>query len=214
MGNHLRTVRLETGGGQLRGVLRRPPDATDLVVLVSGDCGVAQASPEQELAAELTDRGMATLAVDLLTPEEASERHNRRDLDLLCDRLDAVAAWLDEQESTASLDVALYGTHTGAAAVLRFLDGASGPVEAVGLHNGRLDLVGAFPNGTEVPMFYSADSDRDFSTRVTERFDEILDGTPVHTEFVVAEERQALVSRTAEWFYARLHRAERSARQV
>jgi dienelactone hydrolase len=95
----------------------------------------------------LSDGGLATLLVDLLTQEEERRdlrtRELRFDVELLAGRLLAAAAWAGEDERTRGLPLGLFGASTGAAAAL--LAAARGPaaVRAIVSRGGRPDLAGA-----------------------------------------------------------------------
>ena len=76
-----RAVRLGPLG--LPGDLRRPEQASGLVVFVHGS-GSSRLSPRNRyVAATLNDRGLATLLFDLLTEDEAVDRRRVFDIPLL-----------------------------------------------------------------------------------------------------------------------------------
>jgi dienelactone hydrolase len=98
------------------------------------------------VAAVLQDAGLATVLVDLLTPQE--ERIDSRsgelrfNIALLAGRVISVTEWLVEHEPTAGLPVGLFGASTGAAAAL-VAAAALPTVAAVVSRGGRPDLAGA-----------------------------------------------------------------------
>jgi putative phosphoribosyl transferase len=141
-----RSVRVDIGGRWLVGDLAIPPRAYGLVLFAHGS-GSGRLSPRnQHVARTLDDRGLATLLIDLLTEqEELIDRrtaHLRFDIDLLADRLTAVADWIHGDEEVSPLPIGLFGASTGAAAAL--ITAARRPrlVAAVVSRGGRPDLAG------------------------------------------------------------------------
>jgi dienelactone hydrolase len=94
----------------------------------------------------LNEAKLATLLIDLLTPEEETldlrTAHLRFDIDLLAERLIAATDWLTENPDTRQLRVGYFGASTGAGAAL--VAGAERPdvVGAVVSRGGRPDMAG------------------------------------------------------------------------
>jgi putative phosphoribosyl transferase len=88
----------------------------------------------------LNDAGIATLLLDLLTAEEADERRNVFDVELLAARLLAATRWLGEQAESEGLPICYFGASTGAAAALRAAAELGEEVRAVVSRGGRPDL--------------------------------------------------------------------------
>ena len=108
--------------GAIRGDLLVPDGAGGVVVFAHGSGSSRRSRRNQEVAAHLRRRGLATLLFDLLTEaEELADRdtgHLRFDIDLLAERVGlTVTAVLDDAE-TRALPVGLFGASTGAAAAL------------------------------------------------------------------------------------------------
>src|SRR5436190_23847925 len=88
----------------LAGDLAIPPEAAGLVLFAHGS-GSSRHSPRNRLVARaLQERRLATLLMDLLTPEEeiADRRtaHLRFNVAMLAERLVAIAEWLRGQTTT------------------------------------------------------------------------------------------------------------------
>ncbi|TMA19671.1 MAG: alpha/beta hydrolase [Deltaproteobacteria bacterium] len=99
------------------------PDSARGVVLFAHGSGSSRFSPRNRFVAEALQRArLATLLIDLLTPQEEEEerftRHLRFDIGLLADRLGGALEWLARETETETLPVDLYGSSTGAAAAL------------------------------------------------------------------------------------------------
>jgi putative phosphoribosyl transferase len=80
---------------------------------------------------------------DLLLPDEAANRRNVFDIDLLAKRLLAATAWLRAEDDTRDLRLGYFGASTGAAAALVAAGRAEAPIDAVVSRGGRPDLAGA-----------------------------------------------------------------------
>lgn len=140
-------VRVPVAAGQwLDGDLNVPERARGVVIFAHGSGSSRHSPRNQFVAGVLVARGMATLLMDLLTPEEdAVDRqtaHLRFDIALLADRLVATLDWRRGQAAIAALPVGLFGASTGAGAAL--LSAARRPrdVAAVVSRGGRPDLAG------------------------------------------------------------------------
>jgi pimeloyl-ACP methyl ester carboxylesterase len=117
------------------------------VVLFAHGSGSSRHSPRNRyVAAELGHAGLATVLVDLLTPDEervdARTAKLRFDIDRLAVRTSALADWVSEQEPTAGLRIGLFGASTGAAAALIAAAARPNTVSAVVSRGGRPDLAG------------------------------------------------------------------------
>jgi putative phosphoribosyl transferase len=85
---------------------------------------------------------MATLLLDLLTHEEAGDRRNVFDVELLAERLLVATRWCEAQPETEALPVGYFGASTGAAATLRAAADPGARVRAIVSRGGRPDLAG------------------------------------------------------------------------
>jgi len=117
------------------------------VVLFAHGSGSSRLSPRnRHVARVLNEAALATLLVDLLTPEEeaidARKAHLRFDIGLLAERLVAATDWLTAHPDTRDLRVGYFGASTGAAAALVAAAARSGAVGAVVSRGGRPDLAG------------------------------------------------------------------------
>ena len=148
-----REVRLPAGAATLKGNLGIPKDARGVVLFAHGS-GSGRHSPRNRYVAEvLREAGLATLLVDLLTPEEEEvdlrTRHLRFDIGLLADRLAAATDWVIENSSTQNLRVGYFGASTGAGAALVAAAELPRQVGAIVSRGGRPDLAGeALPRVT------------------------------------------------------------------
>ena len=132
---------VEIGALALKGLLGAPEKASALVIFAHGS-GSGRLSPRNSYVAEALRRsGLATLLLDLLTPEEESLRSNVFDIPLLAQRLLLATAWAREQAETAQLPIGYFGASTGAGAAL-VAAADDRRIFAVVSRGGRPDLAG------------------------------------------------------------------------
>jgi pimeloyl-ACP methyl ester carboxylesterase len=134
-------VSIPAEGLKLEGELVVPSNASGVVAFAHGS-GSSRHSPRNRyVAAELHKARLATLLLDLLTEEEAEDRENVFDIELLARRLLCASRWLAAGAQTKSLRIGYFGASTGAAAAL--LAAAQEPerVSAVVSRGGRPDIV-------------------------------------------------------------------------
>jgi putative phosphoribosyl transferase len=135
-------VDVQAGPVRLAGHLTVPEAAVGVVVLAHGS-GSSRHSPRNRfVAAVLNGAGLATLLVDLLSPEEELVRAKVFDIELLAVRLVEVTAWLPGQPETQQLPVGYFGASTGAAAALWASAQPDAHIAAVVSRGGRPDLAG------------------------------------------------------------------------
>lgn len=132
--------RVQIGPQALEGDLIVPPQARGLVVFAHGSGSSRRSPRNQQVARALNDEDLATLLFDLLQPDEAEDRRNVFDIELLGQRIVEAIDWLDRRPALANLPLGLFGASTGAAAAL--VGAAERPkrVKAVVSRGGRPDL--------------------------------------------------------------------------
>ena len=140
------SVRVRAGAVTLDGDLSLPDGARAIVLFAHGS-GSSRLSPRNRHVADLlNEAGLATLLVDLLTPEEevtdARTARLRFDIRLLAERLVEVTDWLRERAETRGLRLGYFGASTGAAAALVAAAMRPEAVDAIVSRGGRPDLAG------------------------------------------------------------------------
>lgn len=141
-----RAVTIPIDGTHLSGDLAIPRTARGLVVFAHGS-GSSRHSPRNRfVASELQNGLLATLLLDLLTPEEervdVRTGNLRFDIELLADRLVAALEWARHEPKTRDLRVGLFGASTGGGAALVAAALRPEVVGAVVSRGGRPDLAG------------------------------------------------------------------------
>jgi putative phosphoribosyl transferase len=136
------TVEIDIAPRRLKGLLGVPAGADGLVIFAHGS-GSGRLSPRNNrVAAALREVGLATLLLDLLTPEEERDRANVFDIALLASRLSLATEWSVSAPETAHLSIGYFGASTGAGAALVAAASPRSPVAAVVSRGGRPDLAG------------------------------------------------------------------------
>ena len=141
-----REVRVPAGPVALDGNLGIPDETRGIVLFAHGSGSGRHSPRNRQVAQALREAGLATLLIDLLTPEEEEvdlqTRHLRFDVGLLAERLVGVTDWLVQDPRTHNLCVGYFGASTGAGAALVAAAERSGLVGAVVSRGGRPDLAG------------------------------------------------------------------------
>ena len=123
-----------------------PDDATGVVVFAHGSGSSRHSVRNRAVAGRLQEAALATLLLDLLTPEEeavdARTGEHRFDVGLLATRLAAAAEWVAGRPELGALPIGYFGASTGAAGAL--IAAAEHPerIGAVVSRGGRVDLAG------------------------------------------------------------------------
>jgi putative phosphoribosyl transferase len=110
-------VMVPVGGVTIEGNLRRPEAARGVVLFAHGS-GSSRSSPRNRAVAEvLNEAKLATLLLDLLTPDEelvdSRTAHLRFDIPLLAERLVGATDWLARDPVTRALRIGYFGASTG-----------------------------------------------------------------------------------------------------
>jgi len=139
----------------LEGNLTFPEGARGIVLFAHGSGSSRHSSRNRFVAAELQRHGLATLLIDLLTPEEEEidlkTRRLRFDIGLLAGRLVTTTDWLTHEPDTRDLKIGYFGASTGAAAALLAAAERPESVGAVVSRGGRPDLAGAALSSVKAP---------------------------------------------------------------
>jgi len=141
-----RAIRVPVGAVTLDGDLSAPERARGVVLFAHGS-GSSRLSPRNRYVARLLNEAkLATVLLDLLTPDEEAidlrTAHLRFDIGLLSERLVAATDWLMQRAETRHLPVGYFGASTGAGAALVAAAERPEAVRAVVSRGGRPDIAG------------------------------------------------------------------------
>jgi pimeloyl-ACP methyl ester carboxylesterase len=142
----LRAVQIPDGSAVLNADLRLPADPLGLVVFAHGSGSSRHSARNRQVAEALDEAALATVLLDLLTPEEESidqfTREFRFDIPHLGRRVVAAVEWVAEQRELQRLPIGYFGASTGAAAALIAAAERPHRSAAVVSRGGRPDLAG------------------------------------------------------------------------
>lgn len=142
-----RAVRVTAGPVTLDGDLNLPDGAQGVVLFAHGSGSGRHSSRNRRVARMLNEANLATLLIDLLTPDEEAidlrTAHLRFDIGLLANRLVSATDWLEHYPETRHLPIGYFGASTGAAAALVAAAERPDQVRAIVSRGGRPDLAGA-----------------------------------------------------------------------
>jgi putative phosphoribosyl transferase len=148
---HEHPLRITKRGITLEGILGLPVGPRGVIVFAHGS-GSGRLSPRNNFVARHLQRaGLATLLLDLLTKDEAGDRRNVFDIDLLADRLLLAKGWLEEEPRTSKIGIGYFGASTGAGAALQAAAREPSNVKAVVSRGGRPDLAESYLPSVTAP---------------------------------------------------------------
>lgn len=140
-------VRVPVGNRYLNGYVGMPAQPHGLVVFAHGSGSSRHSPRNQYVAGALERRELATLLIDLLTPQEEAiddrTGQYRFEIPMLAGRLVTIVEWVQRRYETASLPIGLFGASTGAGAALIAAADRPYGIMAVVSRGGRPDLAGA-----------------------------------------------------------------------
>lgn len=210
-----REVSVLLGPDAIHGSLVIPRTAAGVVALAHASSGGRGDGWSQALARSFQRRGLATLAMDLLTADESA--HD--DVELIAARMTAVEEWLATHDDTSRLGVGWLATDVAAAAALRAAAARPRDVYAIVSVGGRPDLAGddVLPDVHAPTLVILGSEDRglkDLARSVLDRLEAEGRLATVRTESArIVEDERAMgeVARLAgEWFVRHLVGPERT----
>jgi putative phosphoribosyl transferase len=170
-----REVRIPIAG--ILGDVTLPARPQGLVIFAHGS-GSSRFSPRnRQVAQRLTERGLATLLLDLLQYGEESDRTNVFDVGLLSQRLVRATLWAQRQADLGSLPIGYFGASTGTAAALAAAAELPGRIAAVVSRGGRPDLAAHYLPAVTAPVLLIVGSRDDAVLELNREARELLQAT-------------------------------------
>jgi pimeloyl-ACP methyl ester carboxylesterase len=130
----------------LAGNLLIPRGATGIVLFAHGSGSSRFSTRNRSVASFLREGALATLLIDLLTPEEERiddvTAQMRFDIGMLAGRLVSTAEWLGQRPEAKQLRLGVFGASTGGGAALVAAARRPERIHAVVSRGGRPDLAG------------------------------------------------------------------------
>lgn len=140
---------IDTEQNMIEGNLNLPNFGTSIkgIVIFAHGSGSSRHSPRSKYVAQvLNNVSIATLVVDLLTPEEETvdnlTREHRFNITLLAQRLISCTDWILQNPELKKLRIGYFGASTGAAAALVASAARPNVISAIVSRGGRPDLAG------------------------------------------------------------------------
>ncbi|MDX1621189.1 MAG: dienelactone hydrolase family protein [Nitriliruptorales bacterium] len=202
-------VDVTVDGVELPGYLNVPDDATGIVIFAHGSGSSRNSPRNQQVAAGLEERGLATLLFDLLTPSEGQDRNNVFDIELLAERVVGAIDWTADRDDVGDLRVGLFGASTGAAAALDGAAACGERVRAVVSRGGRPDLASRLDDVVQPVLLIVGGADqqvlelnRSAARRLAEHEVEVVPGAG-HL-FEGPGELEQVTAAAADWFRTHL----------
>jgi putative phosphoribosyl transferase len=141
---------------EVEGILSVPTDVCGIVLFAHGSGSTHRSPRNRQVADVLNEAGLATLLIDLLTPDEQQVDFQtarlRFDIPFLAGRLTDIADWVRDQRELHDLPFGLFGASTGAAAALLTAVDRPGIVRAVVSRGGRPDLAADALERVQAPV--------------------------------------------------------------
>jgi putative phosphoribosyl transferase len=164
-----REIVVPAGHRRLPGTLSLPEGARGVVAFAHGS-GSGRFSPRNQFVAGVIQQGgVATLLFDLLEEEEADNRRNVFDINLLASRLQCAADWLRGDPETREMSLGYFGASTGAAAALVADARYPTKVGAIVSRGGRPDLAGDELGAVKAPTLLIVGGDDDVVIQLNEQ---------------------------------------------
>lgn len=149
---HTENLTIYDGPTALRARLMTPKNMKALVIFSHGAGSSYQSMRNIFVADALSQQGFATLLFDLLTSEDAAERKNVFDIELLSRRLQVATDWAIERFQDTQPPIAYFGASTGAAAALTAAATIEHRVFAIVSRGGRPDLARTSLFDLDIPV--------------------------------------------------------------
>jgi len=149
-----RTLKIPAGSKHLEGILQIPQTPRGIVLFAHGSGSGRHSERNNFVAGVLRASGIGTLLFDLLTEDEAEDRRNVFDIDLLARRLLQATEYTRNGTETSNLSIGYFGASTGAAAALQASVMTDAPIKAVVSRGGRPDMVMPILDKVKAPTLF------------------------------------------------------------
>lgn len=149
-------VKITIDSDTIEGDLTIPKDTSGIVLFAHGAGSSRHSKRNNFVADQLQQAGLATLLIDLLTPEEKKidqqTREIRFDIDRLAKRVTGTVDWLSENNHTKTLQIGVFGSSTGAAGALIAATRRPEKVQTAVSRGGRVDMANDYLHEITVPV--------------------------------------------------------------
>jgi len=181
-------VKITFDSDTIEGDLTIPKDTPGIVLFAHGAGSSRHSKRNNFVADQLQQAGLATLLIDLLTPEEKKidqqTREIRFDIDRLAKRVTGTVDWLSENNHTKTLKIGVFGSSTGAAGALIAAARRPEKVQTAVSRGGRVDMAEDYFQDVTVPVLCIVGG-RDYQVLSLNR--QAIDKMDTETELEIVE---------------------------
>ncbi len=206
-----RTEKIPADSKHLEGILQIPRTPRGIVLFAHGSGSGRHSERNNYVAGVLRASGIGTLLFDLLTEEEARDRRNVFDIDLLARRLLYATEHIRNGSETRNLSIGYFGASTGAAAALQASVITDATIRAIVSRGGRPDMVMSILARVKAPTLFIVGGDDDVVIKLNrEAYDKVtcekqFKTIPGATHlFEEPGKLEEVAKIAAEWFIAHL----------
>ncbi|HJV86019.1 MAG TPA: alpha/beta hydrolase [Noviherbaspirillum sp.] len=137
---HSERVRIPADRCDMEAALWLPDEHIGVILFANSGVSNRLKPPNDYVASVLHDARFGTLWLELLSPQEAHDRHTRSDIGLQTERLVAGCEWLGRHGATVNLPIGVLAAGNAAAAALQLAAERVRGLCAIVLRGGRPDL--------------------------------------------------------------------------
>lgn len=152
-------IAISDDGESLMAIVAIPEAVRGVVVCAHAGGHSRLLERHRYIAQALNRAGYATILADLLTDDEASERGNVFDIDLLASRIESAVRWVGAHPRLRNMPFALYGSGTAAGAALKAAAHLGDQVQSVVCQAGRPDLATEILADVHAPTLFVVGSE-------------------------------------------------------
>ncbi|HEU5228808.1 MAG TPA: hypothetical protein VFU49_13410 [Ktedonobacteraceae bacterium] len=187
--NDGRLLTVGAGALNLKAILRIPPHAHGLVILASGMGDTSSTSHQDAIALSSVffDNNLASLLVDLFTPQERQIDQQtaffRDNTDIIQQRLIGMSEWLLQTQETENFSIGCFGSGACGAAALIAAAFRPDAIHAVVSASGRLDLAQQYLPRVTVPTLLLAPEKDASAMQTNQDALEHLESLPTNKQF-------------------------------
>lgn len=159
-----RDIYVSVNGVTLTGIVQTTEPAKGVVTFSHGVSSSRFSTINRHVADRLTEQGLASVLIDLLTPGErtmSKQRDYRANIDLITSRLLCTIRWIKRDETLQDLPLGIFGTNINATAALTAAIERADTVKALVLSNAKPELIKDLLPQVKAPtLLIAGDKDR------------------------------------------------------
>jgi len=159
-----RDIYVSVNGVTLTGIVQSLEPVKGIVIFAHGLSSSRFSPINRHVANLLTDAGVASVLIDLLTPGEralSKQRGYDANIQLIASRLVCTIEWITHDEALGKFPIGIFGTNMSAAAALAAATERTDCISALALSNAKPELIKNYLQRVKAPtLLISGDKDR------------------------------------------------------